>query len=125
MSVPIGRIGRHFLVRKHAQDTYIPVGSGETNGKCPPKWLLLTSEGIYQLTCGSVSLPMREEPRYLRQGPIGALPHDPTSAFLNSRHPARGTHHGGSARVVSGTAGLRAVRADVCSTVAASWRRRP
>ena len=45
------------------------------------------------LTCGSVGLPMREEPRYLQQGPIGALPHDPTFAFLNSRHPARATHH--------------------------------
>ena len=35
------------------------------------------------------------------------------------------THHGGSARVVSGMVGLRAVRADVCPTVAASRRRRP
>ena len=30
-----------------------------------------------------------------------------------------------SVNLPSGTAGLRAVRADVCSTVAASWRRRP
>src|SRR6266487_540664 len=44
--------------------------------------------GKTRIMLGFTACPCARSPRYLRQGPIGALPHDPTSAFLNSRHPA-------------------------------------
>jgi hypothetical protein len=77
------------------------------------------------LICGSVGLPMREEPPLSAARAYRGATAQSDIRVPQLPHPDRATHHGGSARVVSGTAGLRAVRADVCPSAAANRLRRP